>query len=75
MPHVIVKHFPGKSEQEKARLARKITEDIVEIFNFGEETVSVALEEVDPQDWREKVVKTEIAPNLAKLYKKPGYPV
>ena len=75
MPHVIVKHFPGKSEEEKARLARKITEDIVEIYKFGEETVSVALEEVSPQDWREKVVQPEIKPNLDKLYKKPGYPV
>ena len=27
MPHVIVKLWPGKSEQQKARLAEQITED------------------------------------------------
>jgi phenylpyruvate tautomerase PptA (4-oxalocrotonate tautomerase family) len=27
MPHVIVKLWPGKSDQQKARLAEKITKD------------------------------------------------
>jgi 4-oxalocrotonate tautomerase len=73
MPHVLVKLWPGKSEQEKVRLAQKITQDITEILAFGEDTVSVAFEEVNPGDWAEKVYQPDIIHNADKLYKKPGY--
>jgi 4-oxalocrotonate tautomerase len=73
MPHVIVKLWPGKSEQQKNRLAEAITKDIMDILHYGAESVSVAMEEVKSQDWVEKVYKLEIKDNLDKLYKKPGY--
>jgi 4-oxalocrotonate tautomerase len=73
MPHVIVKLWPGKSEQQKNRLAEAITKDIIEILHYGEESVSVALEEVKSQDWVEQVYKPDIKNNWGKLYKKPGY--
>lgn len=47
MPHVIVKLWPGKSEQQKTRLAEAITKDVMEILHYGEESVSVAMEEVN----------------------------
>jgi len=46
MPHVIVKLWPGKSEQQKRRLAEAITKDVSTVLNYGDESVSVALEEV-----------------------------
>ena len=46
MPHVIVKLWPGKSEQQKKRLADAITKDVMEILGYGEKSISVALEEV-----------------------------
>ena len=73
MPHVIVKVATGKSEEQKRRLAEAITKDVVNIMGVGEEAVSVAMEEVKPQDWLEKVYKPEIRNHLEKLYKKPGY--
>jgi len=73
MPHVIVKLWPGKSEQQKARLAEKIVEDVTTVLNYGEESVSVAFEEVEPQDWAAKVYKPDIIRNSDRLYKKPGY--
>jgi 4-oxalocrotonate tautomerase len=73
MPHVIVKLWPGKSEQQKARLAEEIVKDVMSVLNLGEESVSVAIEEVEPQHWAEKVYKPDIVDNSAKLYKKPGY--
>ena len=73
MPHVIVKLWPGKSEQQKTRLAEAITKDIMDILHYQELSVSVAMEEVKPQDWVEKVYKPDIANNSDKLYKKPGY--
>jgi phenylpyruvate tautomerase PptA (4-oxalocrotonate tautomerase family) len=47
MPHVIVKLWPGKSsKQQKTRLAEAITKDVREILHYGEESVSVAIEEI-----------------------------
>jgi len=73
MPHVIVKLWPGKSEQQKARLAEEILKDVMNVLHYGEESVSVAMEEVKPEDWAEKVYKPDIVENSEKLYQKPGY--
>ena len=75
MPHVIVKLWPGKSEQQKARLAEKIVKGVTTILNYGEESVSVAFEEVEPQDWAGKVYKPDIVRHAERLYKKPGYTI
>jgi 4-oxalocrotonate tautomerase len=73
MPHVIVKLWPGKSEQQKVRLALNITKDVMNVLHYGEESVSVAFEEVEPGDWAAEVYQPDIVSNAAKLYKKPGY--
>ena len=73
MPHVIVKLWPGKSEQQKTRLAEAITRDVMEIFRYEEESVSVSMEEIESKDWAEKVYKPDIVGKAAGLYKKPGY--
>jgi 4-oxalocrotonate tautomerase len=41
MPHVIVKMWPGKSEEQKAGVAQRITEVAMDLLNYGEESVSV----------------------------------
>lgn len=73
MPHIIVKLWPGKTEQQKARLADAITKDVMDILGYGDESVSVAMEEIRPQDWAEKVYKADIQDKRNKLYKEPGY--
>jgi 4-oxalocrotonate tautomerase len=73
MPHVIVKLWPGKSEKQKARLADAIAKDVMDVLGYGEESVSVAMEEVEPEDWGEKVYKPDIVKKPEQLYKKPGY--
>ena len=73
MPHVIVKLWPGKSEQQKVRLTEAIVKDVMDVFNYGEESVSVAIEEVPAEDWAEKVYERDIVENSEKLYQKPGY--
>ena len=73
MPHVVVKLWPGKSEQQKARLTEAIVNDVMNVLNYGEESVSVAIEEVKPEDWAEKVYKPDIQNKWEELYKKPGY--
>ncbi|HKC00239.1 MAG TPA: tautomerase family protein [Terriglobales bacterium] len=73
MPHVIVKLYPGRSEQQKARLAEEIVKDLVGIAKCEEKSVSVAIEEIKPEDWAEKVYRPDILNSPQKLYKKPGY--
>ena len=73
MPHVIVKLYKGRSDQQKIRLAEQITKDVTATLNCGEESVSIAIEDIEPSDWAEKVYKPDILSNSEKLYKKPGY--
>ena len=54
MPHISVKMYPGRSEEQKTRLAEQIVKDVMTILDAGEEWISVAIEDVDPADWPEK---------------------
>jgi 4-oxalocrotonate tautomerase len=54
-------------------LAEAITKDVMNILHYGEESVSVAMEEIKPNEWVEKVYRPEVKKNLDKLYKKRGY--
>ncbi len=73
MPHVIVKLWPGKSETQKAKLAQEITRDVMSVLNYGEAAVSVAMEEVEPDQWMDKVYKPDILGKPKQIYKRPGY--
>lgn len=73
MPHVIVKLWPGKSDEQKARLTEAIVRDVTDILHYGDESVSVALEEVSSAEWTEKVFEPDILGNWDKLTKEPGY--
>lgn len=73
MPLVIVKLWPGKTEQQKKELAERIAKDVMDVLDYGEESVSVALEEISSRDWAEMVYKPDIVNQSEKLYKKPGY--
>jgi 4-oxalocrotonate tautomerase len=73
MPHVIVKLWPGKTEQQKQQLAERITKDVMDVLQYGDESVSVAIEEINAKDWAEKVYKPDIVNKPKQLYRKPGY--
>lgn len=73
MPHVVVKAYPGATEEQKRELSNEITRAIMKIMNKPESSVSVDIVDVQPTDWMEKVYDTEIRPNMDRLYQKPGY--
>lgn len=73
MPHISVKCYPGRTEEQKQALAKKITEDVKEILAAKEESISITIEDVQPEDWEETVVNTEILPKTSVMYKKPHY--
>ena len=73
MPHVIVRMYPGRSEQQKAQLAEAITQQVMAIARVGADAVSVAIQEVNAKDWPEQVYRPDIFGHADQLYKKPGY--
>lgn len=73
MPHVEIKCFSGRSDEQKTRCAEKIAEDIAEILGCDTSSVSVAIKDIPPEDWKEKVWDADIIPDKKYLYKKPGY--
>jgi 4-oxalocrotonate tautomerase len=73
MPHAIVKLMPGRSEAQKTRLSETIAQDMIDVLCTGEESVSVAFEEITSSDWAKQVYQPDIKTKWHTLYKKPGY--
>lgn len=73
MPHIIVKMYKGRSDQEKKALADKIAEDVIAVTECKATSVSIAVEEFEPVDWAEKVYRPDILEGKGELIKKPGY--
>ena len=72
MPHITIKLLPGRPEGLKVRLADQIVRDVASALGCGDDTVSLAIEEVGLEDWTQKVYNPEIRDN-PNLYKRPGY--
>jgi 4-oxalocrotonate tautomerase len=73
MPHVIVKLYPGRTEEQKRKLTDEIVKDVIAIAKCEEKSVSVAIEEIKEDDWAEKVYRPDILNRKDCLYKEPGY--
>ena len=73
MPHVIIKMYAGRSDQLKRKLAEQVTAAVTSVLHLGEESVSVAIEDVTPRNWDEMVYKPDILTKPDTIYKKPGY--
>lgn len=73
MPHIIIKAWPGKTLAQKRQLADAITRSVMEHFHYSEESVSVSLEEVPAERWKQDVYLPDIVGRPATLLKKPGY--
>lgn len=55
MPHIDVNLFPGRTEEQKQKLAEKIVEDAMEILGAPREALSVAMHEVAPENWNQDI--------------------
>ena len=73
MPHVDIKCFSGRTEQQKKECAEKIAEVIAETLGCKTSSVSVAIKDISEDEWKEKVWDASIVPDEKYLYKKPGY--
>ena len=72
MPHIVVKLYPGRSEEVKKKLADEITKTVVKNAGTSEDAVSVDIIEVEKDKWQKEVYEPEIAARMDKLYKKPN---
>ena len=66
MPYVAIKAYP-KDEETKKKLVEKINEVFLEVWGCSRQALTISLEEIDPSDWNEQVVKTQIEPNKDKM--------
>ena len=73
MPHVIVKMYSGRTEEQKKKLAEEVAKAVMARAGNGEESISVSVEDIAPSDWTDKVYKPDIENGPGKLYKRPGY--
>lgn len=73
MPHIDVKMFPGRTEEQKQEFAAKVVEAAQAIFGSSDASLSVSISEVEPAEWNAKVYGPEIMANERTLYKRPGY--
>ncbi|HEP0811594.1 TPA: tautomerase PptA [Enterobacter chengduensis] len=74
MPHVDIKCFPRDlNDEQKTALAADIAGVIIRHLNSKDSSISVALNQVDPEEWKAQVWDTEIGPKLEELIKKQGY--
>ena len=73
MPHIIVKLWSGTSEAQKHRLANELTKTAMSVTGYGEESFSVAIEDIEPEDWGDNVYLPDIVEQKEIIYKQPGY--
>ena len=73
MPHVDIKCFTGRSDEQKTECAEKIAEVIAETLGCKITSVSVAIHDVPEEKWKAEVWDRQIVPDEPYLYKKPGY--
>ncbi|MDX2394191.1 tautomerase family protein [Streptomyces sp. NPDC054904] len=73
MPHIHVRHYPRNFTAEQLReIDEAVTAAVTRTFATGEDTVSISLEPVTPEDWDTQVLD-EIAARRDLLLKAPGY--
>lgn len=73
MPHITVKLWKGKTETQKRKLAEELTKTAMSVIGYSEESFSVAIIDIEPDDWKEKVYEPDVIGQKENLYKEPGY--
>jgi 4-oxalocrotonate tautomerase len=73
MPHVIVKLYAGRSDEQKQRIADEVTKALMTATGCSEGSVSVGVEDVEPSAWTATVYEPDIVAKADTILKKPGY--
>ena len=73
MPHIVLKMYAGRSEEQKAKIAEDLAKALIASAGCSEKSVSVSIEDVAPDEWGSRVYRPDIAGKPDTLYRKPGY--
>ncbi|MCI6191009.1 MAG: tautomerase family protein [Clostridium sp.] len=73
MPHFNIKLYPGRSEEVKKELADKIAKVVSEVAGTSLGSISVAIEEIEKENWMKDVYEKDIIEKRELLYKEPEY--
>lgn len=73
MPHIDIKCFAGRSDEQKKKCTDWVAEVIAETLGCEISSVSVAIKDIPQEDWKEQVWDKYIVADEKFLYKKPGY--
>ncbi|MGN0728645.1 tautomerase family protein [Treponema sp.] len=73
MPHITIQMYPGRSDEIKERLAKKLAQAASEELGRGIEHFSVSVEDVPQDDWKERVFDKVSDPENKNVFVKPGY--
>jgi 4-oxalocrotonate tautomerase len=73
MPHIEIKCYPGRSDEQKRLCAEKVAQAAAEALGLSTSTVSVAIKEIEKENWKKDVWDKQIVPDEKYLYKKPEY--
>jgi 4-oxalocrotonate tautomerase len=73
MPHIIIKMFPGRNNEQKKELTERVVRSVEEALGSQRRDISVSIVEVDPGEWDEKVVRPDLAETEGEVTRMPGY--
>jgi 4-oxalocrotonate tautomerase len=73
MPHAIVKLYAGRSDTVKTRLAKELSRAVTSVLGLPDESVSVAIQDVDASRWSAEVYQPDVLGNEDLIYKRPDY--
>lgn len=72
MPHVVIKCYKGREKEQLQKIAEHVATSTAEAFGMPIGNVSVAIEEVDKEDWKD-IYHNEIYGKQDMLYVEPDY--
>lgn len=64
MPHIIIKMYPGRTEETKKDIARKTRDFLMKEMKMDAKYFSVSIEEIEKENWQNKVIDKIDAKNL-----------
>jgi 4-oxalocrotonate tautomerase len=73
MPHIIVKLAVGRGDQQTATLTEALAQTAIDTLALDPATISVAVEDVRPEDWVKDIDKPQVLGKWDKVYRKPVY--
>ena len=75
MPHIKIQMYPGRDQETIEQLSQSLCECVCNVLQAKPDSVSVSLEQIEPENWYDKVVKKELLEDESAVLKWPGYEI